>query len=84
MNFGVSAKATVAVAGKACNEAWRRDSGLPEEPAPYLPILGGLPIRAAAAALPGWPSAPPKDGAGRLAAATRMGNASHPKVHNTL
>jgi hypothetical protein len=74
MNFGVSAKAAVAVAGKACNATWRRNSGLPD----------GLSASAAAAALPGWPWAPPKDGAGRLAATALAGNASHPKVHNTL
>jgi hypothetical protein len=86
MDFGVSAKAAVAVAGKAhaagqagglakaCNTAWRRNRGLPD----------GLSTSAAAAALPGWPWAPPKDGAGRLAATALAGNASHPKVHNTL
>ena len=79
MDFGMSAKAAfaelgVAVSGKACNAAWRRNSGLPN----------GLSASAAAAALPGWPWAPPKDGAGRLAATALAGNASHPKVHNTL
>jgi hypothetical protein len=85
MDFGVSAKAAVAVAGKAhaagqagglakaCNTAWRRNRGLPD----------GL-STSAAAALPGWPWAPPKDGAGRLAATALVDNASHPKVHNTL
>ncbi len=99
MDFGVSAKAAfigfgVAVPGKARaagqagrlakarNTAWRRNSGLPGEPAPYL--IRGLSTSAAAAALPGWPWAPPKDGAGRLAATALVGNASHPKVHNTL
>ncbi|WP_238394745.1 hypothetical protein, partial [Pseudoxanthomonas wuyuanensis] len=84
MAFGVSAKAAVAVTGKAhaagqagglakaCNAAWRRDSGLPE----------GLRASAAAAALPGLPWAPPKDGAGRLAATALARNASHPKGHN--
>ncbi|HSX65284.1 MAG TPA: hypothetical protein VLF15_11190, partial [Pseudoxanthomonas sp.] len=94
MDVGVNAKATVAVPGKAhaagqagglakaCNAAWRCDSGLPEEPAPYL--IRGLPASAAAAALSGLPWTPAKDGAGRLAAAALVGNASHPNVHNTL
>jgi hypothetical protein len=86
MDVGVNAKATVAVPGKAhaagqagglvkaCNAAWRCDSGLPE----------GLPASVAAAALSGLPWTPAKDGAGRLAAAALVGNASHPNVHDTL
>ncbi|WP_368563350.1 hypothetical protein [Pseudoxanthomonas sp. UTMC 1351] len=74
MNFWLSAKATVAVPREASNAACRRNSGLPE----------GLSASAAAAALPGLPWTPPKDGAGRLAATALAGNASHPKVHNTL
>ena len=86
MHFGVSAKAVsigfgVAVAGKACN-AKPYKSRLPNEPAPYL--IRGLSTSAAAAALHGWPRAPPKDGAVRLAATVLAGNAFHPKVHNTL
>jgi hypothetical protein len=90
MNFGVSAKAAVAVPGKAhaawqagrlakvCNAARRRNAKLYKSRLPE-----GLPA-SAAAALPGGPWAPPKDGAGRFAATALAGNASHPKVHNTL
>ena len=86
MAFGMSAKAAVAVPGKAraagqagclakaCNAAWRRNSGLPE----------GLLACVAAAASSGLPWTPPKVSAERLAATTQASNASHPKGHNTL
>jgi hypothetical protein len=92
MDLGVSAKVAVAVPAKAhaagqagrlakaCNTAWRRPSGLPGEPAPYV-IRGAS--ASAAGALPGLPGTAPKDDTARLAATALADNASHPKVHNT-